>query len=35
MMFPSLRGGNNNPGSKEGFFGEVDDVLAAADLLQA
>lgn len=33
MMFPSLRGGNDNPGSKEGFLGEVDDVLAAADYL--
>jgi pimeloyl-ACP methyl ester carboxylesterase len=33
MMFPSLRGGNDNPGAKEGFFGEVDDVLAAADYL--
>jgi dienelactone hydrolase len=33
MMFPSLRGGNNNPGVKEGFLGEVDDVLAAADFL--
>ena len=33
MMFPSLRGGNNNPGFKEGFFGEVEDVLAAADYL--
>jgi len=33
MMFPSLRGGNTNPGYKEGFFGEVDDVLAAADYL--
>src|SRR5262249_50438812 len=32
-MFPSLRGGNDNPGVKEGFFGEVDDVLAAADHL--
>jgi dienelactone hydrolase len=32
-MFPSLRGGNNNPGVKEGFLGEVDDVLAAADYL--
>lgn len=29
-MFPSLRGGNDNPGEKEGFLGEVDDVLAAA-----
>ena len=33
MMFPSLRGGNDNPGIKEGFFGEVDDVLAAAEFL--
>ncbi len=31
MMYPSLRGGNDNPGFKEGLFGEVDDVLAAAD----
>jgi dienelactone hydrolase len=33
MMFPSLRGGNDNPGVKEGFYGEVDDLLAAADFL--
>jgi dipeptidyl aminopeptidase/acylaminoacyl peptidase len=33
MMFPSLRGGNKNPGVQEGFLGEVDDVLAAADHL--
>jgi acetyl esterase/lipase len=33
MMFPSLRGGNDNPGQREGFLGEVDDVLAAADYL--
>ena len=33
MMFPALRGGNDNPGTKEGFLGEVDDVLAAADFL--
>jgi acetyl esterase/lipase len=33
MMFPSLRGGNDNPGTKEGFLGEVDDVVAAADFL--
>ncbi len=32
-MFPSLRGGNDNPGFKEGFLGEVDDVLAAAEYL--
>jgi dipeptidyl aminopeptidase/acylaminoacyl peptidase len=33
LMFPSLRGGNDNPGRREGFFGEVDDVLAATDFL--
>ena len=33
MMYPSRRGGNDNPGFKEAFFGEVDDVLAAADYL--
>jgi len=33
MMFPSLRGGNGKVGRKEGFFGEVDDVIAAADFL--
>ncbi len=33
MMFPSLRGGNDNPGTKEGFLGEVDDILAAAEFL--
>jgi pimeloyl-ACP methyl ester carboxylesterase len=33
MMFPSLRGGNQNPGPAEGFLGEVDDILAAADFL--
>lgn len=35
LMFPSLRGGNDNPGRREGFLGEVDDVLAAADYLAA
>jgi len=35
MMYPSLRGGNNNPGKREGFYGEVDDILAAADRLAA
>jgi acetyl esterase/lipase len=34
MMFPSLRGGNQNPGVKEGFLGEVDDVLAATEYLR-
>ena len=33
MMFPSLRGGNDNSGVREVFFGEVDDVLAAAEYL--
>jgi acetyl esterase/lipase len=33
MMYPSLRGGNVNPGVKEGLYGEVDDVLSAADYL--
>lgn len=33
MMLPALRGGSGNPGYKEGFLGEVDDVLAAADFL--
>ena len=32
-MYPSLRGGNDNPGSREGFLGEADDILAAADFL--
>ncbi len=33
-MYPSLRGGGGgNPGVKEYFFGEVDNVLAAADYL--
>jgi acetyl esterase/lipase len=35
MMFPSLRGGNDNPGRHEGFYGEVDDVLAAYDYLSS
>ncbi|MFO1431656.1 MAG: prolyl oligopeptidase family serine peptidase [Candidatus Competibacteraceae bacterium] len=34
-MFPSLRGGNDNPGRREGFFGEVDDVVAAAGYVAA
>ena len=33
MMYPSLRGGNDNAGVKEGFLGEADDVVAAADWL--
>ena len=34
MMYPSLRGGNDNPGFIEGFYGEVDAVIAAADYLK-
>ena len=33
-MIPSLRGGNDNPGFEEDYFGEVDDVLAAAEFLR-
>ena len=33
MMFPTLRGGSQNPGVHEGFYGEVDDVIAATDFL--
>ena len=33
MMYPSLRGGNNNPGFAEGLYGEVDDIIAAYDYL--
>lgn len=33
MMFPSLRGGNDNPGQRESFLGEVDDVIAAHQFL--
>lgn len=32
-MYPSMRGGNNNPGNLEVCGGEVDDVLAAAAYL--
>jgi hypothetical protein len=35
MMYPSQRGGNMNPGRKEGFLGECDDVLAAEKYLAA
>jgi dienelactone hydrolase len=33
MMFPTLRGGNVDSGRREFFYGEVDDVHAAANLL--
>jgi hypothetical protein len=32
-MFPALRGGNADSSAKEYFFGEVDDVIAAAESL--
>ena len=35
MMYPSYRGGNDNPGDPEGFYGEVDDVLSAAVYLSS
>ncbi len=35
LMFPSLRGGSQNPGHKEGFLGEVDDVIGAAIFLRS
>ncbi len=35
VMYPSLRGGNQNPGHKEGLYGEVDDVIAAIAWLKA
>lgn len=33
-MFPSLRGGNTSKGKKEFFYGEIDDIIAAADYLR-
>ncbi|MBY0588122.1 prolyl oligopeptidase family serine peptidase [bacterium] len=32
-MYPSLRGGNDHAGPAEWFFGEVNDVIAAAEFL--
>jgi acetyl esterase/lipase len=34
LMLPACRGGNDNPAPREMFFGEVDDVIAAADYLE-
>jgi alpha/beta superfamily hydrolase len=34
MMYPSMRGGNRNPGLHESFYGEVDDILSALDYLK-
>lgn len=33
MMYPTFRGDAGNPGTQEGFYGEVDDVLSAAKYL--
>ncbi|WP_442508643.1 alpha/beta hydrolase family protein [Novipirellula sp. SH528] len=33
MMYPSFRGGNENPGFRECCYGEVEDVIAAAEYL--
>jgi len=33
QLFPALRGASQNPGHHECFLGEVDDILAATDLL--
>lgn len=35
MLYPSLRGGNTNPGYREAFAGEANDVLAAAAFLRS
>lgn len=32
-MYPSMRGGNKNPGFVESFYGEVDDIIAAREYL--
>jgi len=34
MMYPFLRGNGGNPGFREGFYGEVDDVLSALAYLK-
>jgi dipeptidyl aminopeptidase/acylaminoacyl peptidase len=34
MMCASLRGNEDNPGYREGFWGEVDDILAAGEYLK-
>jgi dienelactone hydrolase len=35
LMVPSLRGGNDNPGRREFYFGELDDVVAAGEYLRS
>lgn len=34
MMYPTFRGCCGNPGNQEGFFGEVNDVISAAEYLR-
>lgn len=34
LMVPSLRGGNDNPGTREFYYGEIDDVVACAAYLR-
>ena len=34
MMYPSRRGGNENPGYHESYFGEVNDIIAAGEYLK-
>lgn len=34
MMYPTLRGCCDNPGFQEGFYGEVDDLIAAGEYLK-
>ncbi|MBN9520582.1 alpha/beta fold hydrolase [bacterium] len=34
LMIPSLRGGNDNPGRREFYYGELDDVVACAAYLR-
>lgn len=33
MMYPAQRGGNTSPGADETCYGEIDDILAAAEFL--
>ena len=33
MMYPAQRGGNTSPGTDESFYGEIDDIIAAAQYL--
>ena len=35
VFYPSMRGLNNNPGTMEGYYGELDDVVAATKWLKS